>query len=164
VKRSFVLVAVLFTAACSAQSTTSAQTISRTVDPTREVSAGTSLGVASTACAAVSAPRPNPNWANKAPIQSGRVDYPFPFTPGVVQIVHSPGCDMQALLRAFGLGPATHNLAGPFTDFDRAAGLDRSYRVQVAPGTEVATVLRLAPHTAEFPYVGLFWIAPITLD
>jgi hypothetical protein len=120
--------------------------------------------VAPTECGAVSPPRPNPIWANKVPIQSGKVDYPFPFTPGVVQVVHSPGCNIDALLREFGLRTATHNLAGPFTDFDRAAGLDRSYRIEVEPGTEVATVLRLAPHTAKFPYVGLFWIAPITLD
>jgi hypothetical protein len=109
-------------------------------------------------------PAPDPIWAHKVPIQTGRVDHPFPFTPGVIQIVHTPGCDLDALLRKYGLGPAAHNIAGPITDFDRAAGLDRSYRVQVAPGTEVATVVRLAPHTAEFAFVGLFWIAPITLD
>jgi hypothetical protein len=92
------------------------------------------------------------------------MDHPFSFTPGVIQIIHTRGCDLSALLAKYGLGPATHNLRGPFTDFDRAAGLDRSYRVQVAPGTEIETVLRLAPHAAEFPYVGLFWIAPVTLD
>jgi hypothetical protein len=116
-------------------------------------------------CPSVAAtPTPNPIWAGKVPIQSGKVDYPFPFTPGVIQIRHSPGCNLDALLRHYGLGPAMHNIPGPFTDFDRAAGFDRSYRVQVAPGTEIATVLRLAPHADEFPFVGLFWIAPVTLD
>jgi hypothetical protein len=109
-------------------------------------------------------PRPDLIWANKVPIQSGKVDYPFPFTPGVIQIVHTPGCDLDALLSKYNLGPAAHNVAGPITDFDRAAGLDRSYRVQVAPGTEIATVLRLAPHSSEFAFVGLLWIAPVTLD
>jgi hypothetical protein len=109
-------------------------------------------------------PTPNPIWAGKVPIQSGKVDYPFPFTPGVIEIKHSPGCNLDALLRQHGLGLATHNISPPFTDFDRAAGFDRSYRVQVTPGTEIATVLRLAPHADEFPFVGLFWIAPVTLD
>jgi hypothetical protein len=109
-------------------------------------------------------PAPDPIWAHKVPIQTGKVDHPFPFTPGVIQIVHTPGCDLDALLRKYALGPAAPNITGPITDFDRAAGLDRSYRVQVAPGTEVATVVRLATHTAEFAFVGLFWIAPITLD
>jgi hypothetical protein len=123
-------------------------------------------GVAKTSnvCPApVSTSSPDPIWAHKVPIRSGKVDYPFSFTPGVIQVIHSPGCDLDALLRAYGLGAATRNLSGPFTDFDRAAGLDRSYRVQVAAGTEIATVLRLAPHAREFPYVGLFWIDPGTL-
>lgn len=110
-------------------------------------------------------PAPTASWSNKVPLHTGQVDHPYPYEPGVIQVIHAPGLEINALLAKYSLaGPATYANNGPFTDFDRRAGLDRSYRVAVPVGSERELVKLLAPNIGDFPYVGLFWIAPPQLD
>jgi hypothetical protein len=104
-------------------------------------------------------------WSHKVPLQSGKIDYAVPFEPGVIQVILQPGVDLAAALKQYNIAGATSYANSlPFTDFDRRAGLDRSFRVAVPVGNEKDIVVRLASDQQRFLYVGLFWIAPPTLD
>jgi thermitase len=98
-------------------------------------------------------------WSGKVPLQSGKVDYPLSYTPGVVKVWQQPGVDIRRELNALGLtGTLTHVIQPPYSALDLAAGLDRSYKLEVPAGQEKAVALLLAPLTDKFFFVGLDWI------
>jgi hypothetical protein len=108
----------------------------------------------------VPTPTPDPRWSHKIQpgSQSGKVDLPLPFEPGVIAVVHVAECDWASLAAHYGLARWRHTFAPPHTEFQVSAGLDRSYRVEVPVGTERATVTRLAAYREHFEYVGLEWV------
>jgi hypothetical protein len=63
--------------------------------------------------------------------------------------------DVEDIVRRYALGPAAHSIAPPFTEGERAVGLDRGYHVSVAVGQERDTVTRLVAHREDFELVGL---------
>jgi hypothetical protein len=121
--------------------------------------------------AQVGPPQPDPGdlppagWTNKPPrLASGRIDLPFQFESGSIRVRLAPGDHIRAVMSANALaGPAENLYAPPYTDFDRKAGLDRAYRIKVPPGIEKLLTQKLA-RAKTFEWVGLFWLAPVTLS
>lgn len=101
---------------------------------------------------------PTPNYGpepSHAPV-NGQPSLGVPTVRGVILIKIQQCRDIQAVLQKYGLpGPATRYIDVPVADDTIANGSARWFRVDVAPGTESATVVELYRHPEDIEYVQL---------
>jgi hypothetical protein len=101
---------------------------------------------------------PTPNYGlepSHAPV-NGQPGLGVPTLRGVILIKIQQCRDVQAILEKYGLpGPATRYIDIPESAETIASGATRWYRVDVAAGTESATVVELYRHPEDIEYVQL---------
>jgi hypothetical protein len=98
---------------------------------------------------------PEPNNPPHAPV-NGQPSLGVPTLSGVILVQIAQCRDIQAILVKYGLaGPATRHSGVLESDETIANGAVRWYRVEVTPGTESVTVVRLYQHPEDIEYVQL---------
>ena len=98
---------------------------------------------------------PEPNNPPHAPV-NGQPSLGAPIRSGVILVQTAQCRDIQAVLVKYGLpGPATRYVDVLESDETIANGATRWYLVEVAPGTESATVVELYRHPEDIEYVQL---------
>ena len=98
---------------------------------------------------------PEPNNPPHAPV-NGQPTLAEPTLSGVILVQIAQCRDIQAVIAKYGLpGPATRYIDILESDETIANGATRWYRIEVAPGTESATVVELYRHPEDIEYVQL---------